>query len=214
MATFIAKQFAVERLVAISGANSFVGQWPSDDDRNRGRVATPAPWIRERGKTSPQRLYSFGDLHGRVCTLWAPAQVAQDLPGVARQVEKLPGGSVARGSPPPLASMMVGLHKLCASTCWHNRTIETMASEHLGGSSPPRPTVDVSDHSAAAMDCCTPLVKHMSGGWEPLYAPVWEHMLTDEPAADSYAQSVLIAEQHSGEVLTRTFGDCGCLSYP
>jgi hypothetical protein len=163
-------------------------------------------------------MYSFGDLHGRVCPLWTPAQVAQRLPGVARQVEKLPGGDVESGSPPPEAAALAGLHKLCAATCWHNRSVQTLGNSKL--------KLGVSDHSAVAMDCCTPLVRtnttpaavggtllqQEQHGWAPLYAPVWEHMLTDEPSGPDS----ITGEDGRGalEDEGKPFGECGCLSYP
>jgi hypothetical protein len=218
MATFMGKQFAVERLVAIAGANSFIGQWPNEAAREEGHVAVPAPWVCEPGRTAASRMYSFGDLHGRVCPLWTPAQVAQRLPGVARQVEKLPGGDVESGSPPPEAAALAGLHKLCAATCWHNRSVQTLGNSKL--------KLGVSDHSAVAMDCCTPLVRtnttpaavggtllqQEQQGWAPLYAPVWEHMLTDEPSGPDS----ITGEDGRGalEDEGKPFGECGCLSYP
>ena len=208
MATFIAKRFAVERLVALAGVNSFVRQWPDEAERVRGVVATPAAWVRRPGATPPERLWSFGDLHGRVCPLWSPAQITQKLPGVARRVEWLPGANESLGTPPPVAAMR-GLHKLCAGTCWHNRSVMT---RHGGSNGSIGVSVHVSDHSAVAMDCCTPLMRGDGGGWVPLYQPVWRHMLTSSTSESSETDDDGNGAAMAGAAMAG--GECGCLSYP
>ena len=75
-------------------------------------------------------------------------------------------------------------------------TIETLNGMQLG----------VSDHSASAMDCCTPLARGTDGRLGPIYAPVWEHMLTDQPHGPAAAGM----EASGGG----PFGECGCLSFP
>ena len=89
--------------------------------------------------------------------------------------------------------------KLCAATCWHA----------VSG---------VSDHSAVAMDCCTPRLPPSKGGGA-LYAPVWRHLLTAAPASVSAPAGRSEAAGGGAAVLGAgagrgSDGDCTCLSYP
>ena len=191
MATFMAKQFAVERLVAIAGANSFIGQWPNEAAREQGHVAVPAPWVCEPGRTAASRMYSFGDLHGRVCPLWTPAQVAQRLPGVARQVEKLINSvsaerfsrmvSTGKKITDYLAEVALSAHAPCARACsW------LPAREPLGSRLPPRTLVPRAPYHvlrgalARHTTRCSPRLHHALTTRSPRARPTT--LLTRSPA--------------------------------
>ena len=52
-------------------------------------LSTPSPWTHADSswKTPPERMYSFGDVHGRCCPSWLPAWDALRLAGDAVMVD-------------------------------------------------------------------------------------------------------------------------------
>ena len=101
MAVFVSKQFAVARAVALAGPNSFIGHWDwFGPPPARGSTVVPAPWVVRPGKTPGNRLFVFGDLHGRVCTLWSPAMSVLGIPGAPTLIQN------SSSSPLPPAQMM------------------------------------------------------------------------------------------------------------
>eukprot|EP00729_Bicosta_minor_P001215 gene1215-34750_t len=106
---------------------------------SQGSMLHPAPWVSAPGKTPGWKLFMFGDLHGRVCPLWSPAM---DVLGIG-------GPQVLLNTSAPFAPQ---LHEAQQMFC--------VADDYCNGK-PVRTAsgtaFNVSDHSAVAMDCCTPL---------------------------------------------------------
>ena len=108
MAAFIGRTLSVNRVVQFSGADDFVGVWPATGVlRAAGQLSTPSPWLMmdSTWQTPPERMYGFGDLHGRCCPSWEPAWRALRLPGAGVQVD----GKASFGD----------AHKLCSNIDMH-----------------------------------------------------------------------------------------------